>query len=194
MTKSLLIALFAATLAVPASTVVAAADVDQNAPVVPATQVTPTPPRPNPDAAHPAAAPTHRNIQLELVVTETKEGRSTSKSVSLLTRTGGPSSVRATAEVDIPMPKDRPYVVAAPGQQRRPVSLNLDARADWLGGDLIQVQATLDFGASVDSEATLRQSLNVYLRSGKAFMVSRAADPVTDRTVTVELTATIREP
>jgi DNA-binding MarR family transcriptional regulator len=38
------------------------------------------------------------------------------------------------------------------------------------------------------------ESLTAMLRSGQAMLVSRSADPATNRTVTVELTATIREP
>lgn len=82
------------------------------------------------------------------------------------------------------------------------MQLNLDARAIEQDNQLITVNATLEFTpvAAADAETTagvsppnLQQSINVLLRSGKPLLVSRSADPFTDRTVTVELTATILE-
>lgn len=81
-----------------------------------------------------------------------------------------------------------------------PSELNIDAGATEMSGQLINVIATFEFTPTSDSQTPaqgatnqLRQQINVMLRNGKPLLVSRSADPVTDRTVTVELTATIRE-
>ena len=85
------------------------------------------------------------------------------------------------------------------------VELGLDANVNVLGPDLVEVNVTFNYAASptvaasAPSESTptparVTENLAVVLRSGRPLLVSRSADPVTNRTVTVELTATIREP
>jgi hypothetical protein len=48
--------------------------------------------------------------------------------------------------------------------------------------------------ARTPAPAKVTQNLATVLRSGRPLIVSRSADPATNRTVTVEMTATIREP
>ena len=148
-----------------------------------------------PQQVRPAPAPAQAreqqptsNIQLDLVITDTLSGKPVKKTVTMIARSGMPSSIRTSG------------MVQTPGSAATPVQLNLDARASEQGNRSITVNATLEFTpvALAGAEATagvsppnLQQSINVLLRSGKPLLVSRSADPFTDRTVTVEMTATI---
>lgn len=79
-----------------------------------------------------------------------------------------------------------------------PVELNVDARPRLQPGGAIRLEVTLQYmpvnapGAdTVRIPTRLNQSLTVLLQDGKPLTVSRAADPATNRRVTVDLTATV---
>lgn len=198
MTKSLLIALFAATLAVPALPVAVSAAADQNAPVVPATQVTPavpaTPPGPPqpPRPPQPAIPPT--NVQLDIVITDTISGKPEAKRVTMMLRHRSSGQIRTQGQV------------MSSRNMPSSVELALDGNVQVLSSELVDVNVTFEYmppppnvTGSADSSTQsmaprVSESLSVVLRSGRPLLVSRSADPATDRTVTVELTATIREP
>lgn len=132
------------------------------------------------------------NVQLDLVVTDTRDGKAETKSISLLIAGSGNSSTRATGRTPT---GNGPIVMGPEGPiGGRPFSLNVDARADVVRDNIIQVRANFEFNTGMEAEASLLQSINVYLQAGRKLLVSRSADPVANRTVTVELTATIREP
>lgn len=154
----------------------------------------PSNPQPSQNAAKsPAAAPRPTtNIQLDLVVTDTKDGQPTTKSASLLIASGNRSSTRATGRTAL---GDTPIIMGPEGPVGgRPFSLNIDASASLVRDHIIQVRATFEFNTGTEAEASLLQSIDVYLQNGRTLLVSKSADPVANRTVTVELTATIREP
>ena len=72
--------------------------------------------------------------------------------------------------------------------------LNFDVRPQILPGGKILLTCTIQYTASStnDGRSTdIKQNLVLNLDSGKPLVVSQATDPVSDRRVTVEVTATI---
>ena len=138
------------------------------------------------------------NVQLDLAITDSQDGKPVRKTVSMLLGSGTRSVLRSSGQVPVDWPDGKTTFM--------PVTLNLDAGARIIGGQTINVTATFEFntagtagGGPADSRSpansdNLTQRIDVYVRSGRPLLVSRSADPLTDRTVTVELTATIREP
>jgi len=178
MTKRFLMAVCAATLMTAVS---ARAEAGQNAPpVVESTAVRPQ-----------AAAQTQPavNVQLDIVITDTISGKPEAKTLTLVMRSGGTGSVRTSGSVP-----------QANGSF--PVTMAVDARVNVVQADLIDAFLTFEYqAASTASERTadanpaaVTERVQTYVRSGRRVLVSRSADPVTNRTVTVELTATVREP
>jgi hypothetical protein len=203
MTKRLLIALFVATLLAPLPWALPlAARADARTPQAPPTPP-PAPPEPTAKPAPPPpppAAPARQvdgqpnaNVQLDVVVTDTVSGKPEGKRVTLLLRNGHSGSVRTKGQLSIG------------GRGSWPLELGLDGRVRIFGPGLIEAMVTFTYAAPplnpgeetpgpLNSPAEVTESLTVMLRSGQPMLVSRSADPVTNRTVTVELTATIREP
>jgi hypothetical protein len=165
---------------------------------VPRVLTTPRPVQPSQAQVAAREPQSTSNIQLDLVITDTLGGKPVKKTVTMLISNGGNGSIRTAGSIPIPLPEG---AFIAPGTLlQTPVQLNIDARASERGNRLINVLATFQFtpAAAVATERLpgssppeLRQSIDVVLRSGKPLLVSRSADPITDRTVTVELTATI---
>jgi hypothetical protein len=157
----------------------------------PATRQAPAPA----PAARPAQTLSAPNIRLDLVITDTHGGTPVKKTVSMLVRNGGSGSIRTSS----PAPRD-PNVFGPPPTTA--VELNLDAHASEVRNGLINVTITFEYTPAGGQPAPtspeslaprLRESLDVVLRTGRALLVSQSADPATERTVTVELTATFRE-
>jgi hypothetical protein len=79
--------------------------------------------------------------------------------------------------------------------------LNIDATPSLLSGDRILLQLTVEYAPPASSStpatgpmprrATVNEMLSVVLQDGKSMMVSQAADPTTDRRMTVEVKASI---
>jgi hypothetical protein len=205
MTKRLLIALFVATLVatLPSNWTASAEAQERTAPAptpptpppappeAPAKPVPPPPP-PAPPARQLEGQP-NANVQLDVVVTDTVSGKPEGKRVTLLLRNGHSGSVRTKGQLLIA------------GRGAWPLELGLDGRVRIYGPGLVEAMVTFTYAAPpsnpgeetpgpLNSPAEVTESLTVMLRTGQPMLVSRSADPVTNRTVTVELTATIREP
>lgn len=212
MTKRLLIALFAVALMppLPATSMTSIAATQERTSPAP----TPPPPPPAPPAAParppapPAAPPAPAqappppwrgvqltaNIQLDVVITDTVSGKPETKRVTLVIRNGSSGSIRTHGMVQL-------------AGDASPVELALDGNARQSGPDLVDVNVTFNYlpapssitnasdsSSNVMGAPRVIESLSATLRSGRPLLVSRSADPATNRTVTVELTATIREP
>jgi hypothetical protein len=86
---------------------------------------------------------------------------------------------------------------APPSPPMNPATLNIDAAPEVLDNDRIQLSLTIEYlpvlpeAASQRRPALLNETLTVILQSGKPMLVSQAADPVTDRKMTVEVKATV---
>ena len=175
--------MLATTLAVMLSASTALA---QNAPAVPAQPASPT------SQTGPAWMDT--NVELEVVITDTVSGKPEAKRVTLLLQNRRPGSIRTVGST------------RSPAGPMVDVELALDGSVTILSPEVIQVAVTFKYAAPPlaldasagrvisDQPASVSEQIMVALRSGRRLLVSRSADPVTNRTVTVELTATIREP
>ncbi len=218
MTKRFLIAVFAVVLmAPPAATFAASTATAQGrsapVPTVPTAQppapTLPVPPRPSAQAGT-GSLPRSNNIQLDVAITDTASGQTEPKHIRILLRSGGFGSIRTVGSVATPRAVSGIILAqgeAPPALQETgysPVELALDASVTAVGSDLVEAVVTFTYAAppqpagplaSVRGEPTkVDERMTVLLHSGRPMLVSRSADPVTNRTVTVELTATIREP
>ena len=133
------------------------------------------------------------NVQIELTLTDQLGSQPAEKKiVSMIASSGNWGKIRSAAQVMVPA--EPPYVV----------ELNVDARPLVSIDGLIQLDLTLVY-APIKSEdpkqsgverirqrpSGINQSQTVILQSGKALVVSQAADPVSDRKVVIEVKATV---
>jgi len=164
----------------------------QTPPRPPAPPKAPAPPAAAPDAPPPPppappAPPAPRggqavNIRVDTTITETGgNGPAVKKSVTAVAGDGFDASVREVAS----------------GQNVGPTSLNVDASPTILTNGKIRVRVTLQYSAGQAQASEqrirtdLRQTLVLILENGKPQVISEASDPLSDRRVTVEVTATI---
>ena len=130
------------------------------------------------------------NVQIELTIsdqigTQTPE----KKIVSMVVSSGNWGKIRSVGNV---RPVGEPPLV---------VQLDVDARPFVSVDGPIQLELTMNFappGAQSPEKdnakprpTSMNQSLTVVLQSGKPLVISQAADPVSDRKVTVEAKATV---
>jgi hypothetical protein len=82
----------------------------------------------------------------------------------------------------------------------RTVVLNLDAFPTILPNGKIRLTCSIQYNAGTSTPSVpadprsgtdIRQNLVLIVESGKSLLISQATDPVSDRRVTVEVTATI---
>jgi hypothetical protein len=158
--------------------------------------VPPAPPAPPPAQALrvPIAPPPpgkpgqNVNIRIDLTITESAGAAPEIKSVSMLVSDANWGRVRSQGSA-------RPNVETGFDS----VVLNVDARPTLQTGDSLRLELIVEYvpptpvaAPATDTErpARFHQSLNVILKSGQALQVSKAVDPVSKRTTTVEVTAT----
>ena len=156
------------------------------------TQVTPAAPRapqgPPPPSTTPAPTPQpprkmrgrDLNVQVELTISDHLGNAAPDKRVvSMLIADGAFGRIRSIADASIAV-------------------LNVDARPEILEGDRLLVEMTIEYkplapdGAGATKRpAPLNEQLTVILQNGKPLLVSQAADPMSDRKMTVEVRASI---
>jgi hypothetical protein len=155
----------------------------------------PAPPAPTPGAQPPADTPPpgpvrklrgrDANLQIEITITDQPGTEAPQKKVvSMLVADQTMGRIRASANAQ----RERVGFVGT--------GLNVDARPVMLEGDRILLELTVEYTPYRESQVTqsptvLNESLSVILQSGKPVVVSQAADPVTDRKMTLEVRATI---
>jgi hypothetical protein len=154
---------------------------------------------PAPKAPEPLAQPV--NIKLEVTITDqTGPGESSKKIVSMIVGDRQNNSIRTNASVPF-------QVEISPGHMGgtsfRDVRINVDARAILLKDNKISLGFGLEYipqspspkekssEAAAVGTASLNERLGLILESGKPVVISQAADPTSDRRITVELVATI---
>ncbi|HEX5473336.1 MAG TPA: hypothetical protein VFX12_01640 [Vicinamibacterales bacterium] len=136
------------------------------------------------------------NIKIDLtIVDQTGPSASSQKTVSMIVADQQRGMIRTLAFVRTP-------------EGNKPIEINVDAHPTIMKDDLISVQFTLQYqphpasaeasrGGQTDASATtaggaaVTEMLGLLLESGKEMVISQAADPITDRKVTVGVTATI---
>jgi hypothetical protein len=163
-------------------------------------------PKPAPEAEEkaPAKAPEAPaqpiNIKIDVSITDqTGPGEPAKKTISMIAGDRQNTSIRSTANVLVETPG--PVADAPKGFGYREVRLNVDARPVLLKDGKISMNFGLEYlprGGQDPSKpsmavgmASLNERLALIFESGKPVMVSQAADPTSDRRITVEVTATI---
>lgn len=153
-------------------------------------------------AAHaPAQAkrPAHSmvNVRLTLAITdETGAGDPVRKTITLLLADGGSGRVRSSALAEKPATSTSPPSPFV-------VTLNADAFIGAIDGNRVQADITVEYspgttgdgGAATPAQqrgSPLNQSVSVWLNSGTPTVIVEASDPMSDRKVTLEATATIQ--
>lgn len=147
-----------------------------------------------------ADGPNETNVRLDVTITDQSvDGPPVKKSISLILANGGSGRVRSAGTMTTPL--------VAPGAPERPsyfdsrtVQLNLDAEVVIRGDNKIRTLLTLEYTpggetpsppAGTFTRSPLNQSVTVNLTNGQPLVITQAADPLSDRKVTVEVTATI---
>ncbi len=130
------------------------------------------------------------NVQIELTLTDQLGANAAEKkTVSMIASSGSWGKVRSTGTIR--PDGDAPYTVV----------LNVDARPFVSVEGPVQLELTFEYvplkstgdvkeGAR-QRPSGINQSQTVILQSGKALVVSQAADPISDRKVVVEVKATV---
>jgi hypothetical protein len=164
------------------------------APRAPAAAVAPAPPPPPPPA--PPGPPRREgqpiNIKVDLTIAEDGGPEPPiRKSITAVVGDGFSGYVREQAVSNrIPVPGEAPPPrVGAP--------LNLDAYPVILPNGKVRLSCTIQYltrGPAQDPQrmtTDIKQNLVLILESGKSLIVSQATDPIGERRVTVEVTATV---
>jgi hypothetical protein len=150
----------------------------QRAPAKPVAEVKPG------EAPAPARRGQLANVRVDVKITDTHSGQPpTMKTVSVTVADRRQGMVRSTIEL---LAKD-----AAP----RHVPLHVDVRPEIDGGK-VRLELTLDYSIpplqpGVGASTHIKESLGLVLDSGKPLVVSESAEPIGDRRVKLEITATI---
>jgi hypothetical protein len=139
------------------------------------------------------------NIKIEVNITDqVGSGPAARKVVSMIVGDRQNTSIRSSASVPVKLP-------AGPGQPvnftYRNVTINVDARPSIVLKEPNKILVTFGLeyfpkpsGGAEEMEpgmASINERLGLLFESGKPIIVSQAADPTSDRKITVEVTATI---
>jgi hypothetical protein len=153
-------------------------------------------PTPAPAKAAPAEQALPLNIRIEVSITDQiGNGPAAKKVVSMIAGDRQNTSlIRSSASVPV-------KAVGGSGYSYRNVTLNVDARPAILYKEPSKILVTLGLeylprpaGGVEEMEpgmASINERLALIFESGKTVIVSQAADPTSDRKITVEVTATI---
>jgi hypothetical protein len=130
------------------------------------------------------------NVKIEVTITDqTGSGSGTKKLISLMTSDRRTGNVRSNTDVRML-------------GSYRSITINVDAQPTLIDDERLKLELGLDYqpeppsGPERDSNAPPLSRISerfggLILHSGKPMIVSQAADPTSDRKVTVEVTATI---
>ena len=151
-------------------------------------------------AAAPGKAPAaavdvkRRNVSIEVAITDqTGAGEPVKKAVTMVVTDRQMGSVRSSGNVAVAIDGTQTF-------ERRMVTLNVDATPVVHSDDSMLLTLTLEYvprpedgpgAAQRPSPAQLNERMAVTLESGKPMVISRAADPGSNRKMTVEVTATV---
>ncbi len=146
-----------------------------------------------------------QNVRLDITINDqTVGGAPVKKTISLIAADGYGGRVRSTGTLTqeyiqggMQTPDGKPLVGVRPVGE---VQLNVDANVQFLEQDRIRAMITLEYtpgaseplpAGSAVTRSPLNQSVTVILQNGKPLVITQAADPLSDRKITVEATATL---
>lgn len=180
-------------------------------PAAPGTQAPPSAPAPPPARATigTAAGAAPSNIRFDITINDTGVTAPISKVVTLNVSQGGLGSIRSSAKIPgAPVPP--PRTVTSQGTDGKPqttttpsaaptISLNVDVNQPTIYEDgriralvVIEYQPYLPAAAVRTPEpAVVRANSMMVFENGRKMMLLQAADPMSDRRTTIEVTATI---
>lgn len=129
-----------------------------------------------------AAAGQPVNIKLDLTITDQNAAdQPRTKTVTLVIADRATGSIRSTGTM----------------RMQGRVQINVDARPQLLTSGAIRLNLSLEYnpqslGAEAPAEwSALHEQIGVVLEPGKPLVISQAADPASDRRITVEIRATM---
>jgi hypothetical protein len=166
---------------VVATTVMVTAAQAQQTPPAATKQEKPAAPPPAPPVGLP------KNVRIELTINDQAgPGESAKRTVSMIVADRKSGSIRSVGQV-----------VLQSG--RYAVILNVDATPVIIENDRMRLDIGIEYAPKPGSEnassgegrSTLNERLGLLVDSGKPMLISQAADPTSDRRISVELTATI---
>lgn len=158
-------------------------------------------PQPAAVKAPPAEQALPVNIRIEVNITDqTGVNPGAKKVVTMIVGDRQSTSIRSSASVPVKSPGTGVGTMVASYSYRN-VTINVDARPAILQKEptKINVSFGLEYSPKSRSEpeemepgmASINERLTLILESGKPLIISQAADPASDRKITVEVTATI---
>ncbi len=159
----------------------------------------PPAPQAPPAAAAPPAPPSPRvesaptqSVRIEVTITDSlSAGAPTKKTVTMLVADNRNGRIRTTNFVRFS------DVAGSTPSQTTPVTLNVDARPTLRTDARILVDLTIEYMPEAPANSgglrpsSITESLSALVPDGKSTLISQSADPVTDRKVTIEVTATV---
>jgi len=134
------------------------------------------------------------NIKLEITITDQAGPEPAKKVVTMLLADRAVGSIRSNG------------VQRIPSEGNYPVSINVDATPTMLTDGNIRLNLGLEYQPRPSSSpspsqsdqmltsarmSTLNERLSIIVQDGKPILISQAADPGSDRRITVELKATV---
>jgi hypothetical protein len=150
------------------------------------------------------------NIKIEVSITDQSgSGTPAKKVVTMIASDRQSTNIRSSASVPVPTTimqrpagaETGPANVAVQSYTYRNVTINVDARPAIVQKDPSRIALSLGLEYVPRAEgrqeemtpgmASWSERLSLILESGKPMIVSQAADPTSDRKITVEVTATI---
>jgi hypothetical protein len=165
---------------------------------VPSAQQQPAPaPVPAPAApariapGEPAPTPPAPNLRFDVVITdEGGGGPSTRKNISVIARANNQTaSVRSTGQLNASHP-----ISVASRQQGIAIGLNVDVRG-YVENGKIPARVTVDYQPywpeAKSLPSSVRAQVDMVFDDGRRTLISQAADPLSDRRTTIEVTVTV---
>jgi len=178
------------------------------APASPSAQAPPAAPAPPPARATmgTAAGMAPSNIRFDIAINDTGVTAPISKVVTLNVSQGGQGSIRSSAKIPgAPVPP--PRTVTSQGADGKPqttttpssaptIALNVDVNQPTIYEDgriraLVVIEYQPYLPARTPEPAVVRANSMMVFENGRKMMLLQAADPMTDRRTTIEVTATI---
>ena len=164
-----------------------------------------------PEAVAPEPAGLPVNIKIEVSITDQSgSGTPAKKVVSMIASDRQSTNIRSSASVPVPTTvmtrpagaaDSAPANVAVQSYTYRNVTINVDARPSIIQKEPHRISLNLGLEYIPRTEgrqeemtpgmASWSERLSLILETGKPMIVSQAADPTSDRKITVEVTATI---